>query len=136
MTWHIAAVTTLTLHLAFIAFVVSGGLLAWRRRWIAWLHLPAAIWGTWIEFSGAVCPLTVIENTFRERAGLAGYGDGFIAHYLLATIYPAGLTRQMQFALAALVVAVNLIVYARLLRSAQPRVARGRRSGGRDGFRR
>lgn len=135
MTWHIAAIATLALHLAFIAFVVSGGLLACRRRWIAWLHFPAAIWGTWIELSGAVCPLTVIENTFRERAGLAGYGDGFIAHYLLATIYPAGLTRQVQFALAALVVAVNLIVYARLLRSAQPRVARGRRSEGRDGFR-
>lgn len=136
MTWHFAAVVTLTLHLAFIAYVVSGGLLAWRWRWIVWLHLPAAIWGTWIELSGAVCPLTVVENAFREQAGLAGYGDGFVAHYLLATIYPAGLTRPVQFALAALVVAVNLIFYALLLRSARARVSHGRRSGGRDGSRR
>lgn len=136
MTWQLAVVTTLTLHLAFIAFVVLGGLLAWRWWWIVWLHLPAAVWGTWIELSGAVCPLTVIENAVRARAGLAGYGDGFVAHYLLATIYPAGLTRQVQFALAALVVAVNLIVYARLLRLAQSRAAHGRRRKGLDGFRR
>lgn len=136
MIWHVVALATLTLHLAFIVFVVLGGFLAWAWRWIAWLHLPAAIWGTWIELSGAVCPLTVIENTFRARAGLAGYGDGFIAHYLLATIYPAGLTRHVQFALAALVVAVNLIVYTRLLRLAQSRAAHGRRRRGRDGFRR
>ena len=136
MSWHLAAVAALTLHLAFIVFVVLGGLLAWRWRRVAWLHLPAAAWGTWIELSGAVCPLTVVENAFRERAGLAGYGDGFVAHYLLATIYPAGLTRHVQFALAALVVAINLILYARLLRSAPPRAAHGRRSAARDGPRR
>lgn len=136
MTWHVAAVATLSLHFAFIVFVVVGGLLAWWWRWVAWLHLPAAIWGTWVELSGTVCPLTYVENAFRERAGEAGYREGFVAHYLLAAIYPAGLTRETQYVLATFVVAINLIVYARLLRSARPRVAHGRRSGGRDGSRR
>ncbi len=128
MTWHIAVVATLTLHLAFIAFVVLGAVAVRRWRWLVWLHLPAAAWGTWIELSGAICPLTVVENALRARAGLDGYRDGFVAHYLLATIYPAGLTRHAQYVLAALVVAVNLLLYARLLRAGRPAGAHGRRS--------
>lgn len=115
MSYRLAAAAVLLLHAAFILFVVFGGLLAWRRPWLAWVHLPAAAWGVWIELSGGVCPLTGVENAFRAEAGLAGYEGGFIEHYLLAAIYPDGLTRALQYALAAAVLVINLAVYGYLI---------------------
>lgn len=105
------------LHFLFIAFVVLGGLLAlcWPRR-LAWMHLPAACWGAAIELSGWICPLTPLENRFRQAAGEAGYAGSFIDHYLLPILYPAGLTREIQYGLAAVVIVVNLAVYGGLLR--------------------
>ena len=102
-------------HIAFVAFVVLGGLLVLRQPRLAWLHLPAAAWGVMIEFAGWTCPLTPLENAFRERGGDAGYSGGFIEHYLLPVLYPAGLTRGIQFALGAAVLAINLAVYGLLL---------------------
>ncbi len=112
MPLRLAADAVLLLHLGFIAFVLLGGLLALRWPRAAWVHLPAAAWGVWIELSGALCPLTPLENRLRAAAGQAGYEGGFIEHYLLALIYPAGLTREAQWVLAALVVAANLAIYA------------------------
>lgn len=123
---RVAAGSVLVVHLLFIVFVVGGACLAARWRWIPWLHIPAAVWGTWVELSGAICPLTAIENALLARAGEAGYHEGFVAHYLLATIYPAGLTRSAQFVLAVLVVAVNAALYLRLLRRARRSADRSR----------
>lgn len=114
MACRLAADATLLLHLGFIVFVVLGGLLAWRWRWVALLHGPAAAWGAVVELSGRVCPLTDLENHLRRCAGQAGYGEGFIEHYLLPVVYPAGLTRDTQLVLAGIVVAVNAAVYAGL----------------------
>ncbi|HUA80158.1 MAG TPA: DUF2784 domain-containing protein [Dyella sp.] len=108
----LAADAVLTLHLAFIAFVCLGALLALKWRWIPWLQLPAAAWGFFVEVSGHLCPLTQIENYFRARAGEAAYRGDCIGHYLVATIYPDGLTRSIQFVLAAIVLAINLGIYA------------------------
>src|SRR3989442_15295749 len=83
---------TILAHGLFIVFVVAGGFLTWRWRWVAWLHLPCAAWGVLIEYAGWVCPLTPLENHFRSRAGLAGYGGGFIGHYPTPPIYPQGVT--------------------------------------------
>ena len=102
----------LVVHLAFVAFVVLGGFLVLRYPRLAWIHLPAAIWGVLIEFAGWICPLTPLENWFRARGGEAGYGGGFIEHYLLAALYPTGLTREVQIVLGTIVVALNLAVYA------------------------
>ena len=99
------------LHAAFVAFVVLGGLLVLRWRRVAWLHVPAAIWGVLIEYSGWICPLTPLENALRERAGQAGYSGGFVEHYILRVLYPAGLTREMQWVLGALVLIINGLVY-------------------------
>jgi hypothetical protein len=112
----IAADAVLTFHLAFILFCTFGSLLALRWRWIPWLQLPAAAWGFYVELSGRICPLTRIENRFREQAGQSVYQGDFIGHYLLATIYPDGLTREVQFLLAAFVLLLNLFVYAWLIR--------------------
>ncbi|MBE1162328.1 DUF2784 domain-containing protein [Dyella acidiphila] len=112
----IAADTVLTLHLAFILFCAFGAVLALRWRWIPWLQLPAAAWGFYVELSGRICPLTSIENHFREQAGQTAYAGDFIGHYLLATIYPDGLTRHMQFLLGAFVLLLNLSIYVWLIR--------------------
>ena len=101
-------------HAAFVLFVILGGLLVLRWPRIAWLHVPAAIWGVLIEYSGWICPLTPLENTLRERAGQAGYSGGFIEHYVLGALYPAGLTRGVQFVLGAVVVIINGLVYGSL----------------------
>lgn len=116
---RLAADLTLLLHLGFIAFALFGALLAWRWRWIPWLQLPAAAWGMFVELTGRLCPLTSLENHFRHLAGEAGYAGGFIAHHLLPLIYPEGLTRELQYVLAGVVLVVNVAVYGALLRRLQ-----------------
>jgi len=101
----------LVVHLAFILFVALGGLLTLRWRWTPAVHLPAALWGVFIELSGGICPLTPLENALRRGAGASGYTGGFIEHYLVPLIYPAALSHPIQLALAAAVVLLNLIVY-------------------------
>ncbi len=112
MTYRLAADGVLLLHLAFIAFVLIGGVLAWRWRWMPWLHLPAAAWAVFVEWTGSLCPLTTLENHFMRLAGLAGYGGGFIEHYLWPLLYPLGLQREHQMLLGAVVLGVNLLAYS------------------------
>ena len=116
MLYQTLATLVALLHGAFILFVIIGGLIVLRHPRLALIHVPAAIWGALIEFAGWYCPLTNLENWCRVRAGLAGYDEGFVAHYLFAVIYPNGLTRGMEVAIGAFVLIVNLGVYARLLR--------------------
>jgi hypothetical protein len=112
MPYRLLADAVLLLHLGFILFVVFGALLvARRRRWLP-VHLAAAGWGFLVEATGAVCPLTWAEIHFRRLAGSAGYEGGFIEHYLLPLIYPAGLTRNLQLVLGMSVLAVNALLYA------------------------
>lgn len=103
-------------HLGFILFVMLGGLLVLRWPRMAWLHLPAAAWGVVVEWSGWICPLTPLEIALRLRAGQQGYGEDFVQHYVLALIYPEGLTREIQMVLGAVVLALNLAVYVALYR--------------------
>lgn len=111
MPYQVAAAAVLLFHLAFILYVVLGAVLAARRRWLALVHLPVAGWGFYVEASGRGCPLTGLENHFRLLAGQSGYREGFLEHYLLWIIYPAGLTRHDELVLAALVLAINLALY-------------------------
>jgi hypothetical protein len=101
----------LSLHFAFVLFVVLGGLLVLRWPWLAFLHMPAAIWGILIEYSGWICPLTPLENSLRRLGGQAGYRGGFIQHYIQPVLYPAGLTRGTQIVLGSLALLVNLTAY-------------------------
>lgn len=106
-------------HLAFVAFVAAGALAVWRWPRAAWLHLPAAAWGVAIELWGGVCPLTPIENRLRRLGGGETYAGDFLREYLLAALYPAGLTRGVQIALGMLAAAVNIAFYAWWLRRRQ-----------------
>lgn len=110
----------LVVHGAFVLFVIGGGLLVLRWPRVAWLHLPAALWGAASEFGGFICPLTPLEQAWRRAAGGQGYEGGFIEHYVTAAIYPSGLTRSIQVVLGLLVVGVNGWVYWRFWRRARP----------------
>lgn len=111
MSYAIAADLLLVLHLGFVCFVVAGGLLVCRWRWLALLHLPAVVWGVLLELRGWICPLTPWEQQLRQAAGQSGYQDGFVEHYLLPVLYPAGLTEVTQVVLASIVIVINLFVY-------------------------
>ena len=108
------------LHLAFVLFVVLGGLLVLRWHRLGYIHVPAVIWGAGIEFTGRICPLTPLENAMRVRAGEPGYSGSFIEHYILPVLYPTGLTRTVQLVLGAIVVLINVGVYWQVLRSRSP----------------
>jgi uncharacterized membrane protein YhhN len=107
----LAGVVMLT-HLAFVLFVIGGGLLVLKWPRIAWLHVPAAIWGAMIEFMGWICPLTPLENRLLIESGESGYEGDFIAHYLIPVVYPTALTRNMQILLGLLVLTINGALYA------------------------
>lgn len=116
MLYQAAATGLALLHFGFIVFVVLGALLLLRWPRLAWLHLPAAAWGSMIEFGGWVCPLTSMENHCLRKAGAAGYSGGFVAHYLFAVIYPAGLTRGIEIAIGLFVLVLNAGLYVRVFR--------------------
>ena len=117
----------LVVHGTFVLFVVAGGLLVLKWPRLAWIHLPAAVWGAVIEFAGFICPLTPLEKAWRRAAGQEGYPGGFIEHYVTAALYPSGLTRLIQIALGVGVLVANGWVYWTLWRR------RGMRANDRSG---
>ena len=121
MTSRLLADLLVVVHLLFIAFAVFGGAFALRWPKAAWGHLPALTWAVWIERTGGICPLTPLENRLRAAGGEAGYVGSFIDHYLMPIIYPADLTRDLQWALAAALVAINAVIYDAVLRRARER---------------
>ena len=112
MAYRLLADLVLVAHGSFVLFVVFGGLLVLRWPRAAWLHIPCALWGAWIELAGWICPLTPLEVDLRVRAGEAGYGGGFIERYVTSAIYPQGLTREIQVGLGVAVLVLNVLVYA------------------------
>lgn len=129
MGWRILADLLVVLHLAFAAFVVFGGFLAWKWRWVLFAHLPALAWGFWVETSGQICPLTPLENHLRHLAGEAGYPGGFLEHYLVPILYPPGLTQPDQWTLAAILLALNLAAYGVLVKKLRDRRLLSPRTG-------
>ena len=115
MAYRLQADMLVLVHFAFILFVLFGGFIVLWRRWVAWLHLSFAAWGTLVEFNSWVCPLTPWENALRAKAGESGYGGGFVEHYLVPLIYPIGLTPRIQVLLGFIVLAMNLAIYAYVL---------------------
>lgn len=118
---RLLADAVVVVHLAFILFVLFGGLLVlWRPR-VAWLHLPALAWGIYAEATSTICPLTPLENALRRAAGEAGYAGGFVEEYVIRVIYPPGLTPAIQVAIAVGLVVLNVAVYALVLHRGQTR---------------
>lgn len=114
MFYRILADLVVLAHLGFIVFVLFGGLLALRWRWIPWLHVPALAWGIFIELTGRICPLTPLENALRRAGGLAEYSQSFIERYVVPVVYPAELTRELQLLMGLLLIGLNALIYAYL----------------------
>lgn len=114
--YRLAADLLVIAHLAFVAFVVFGGLLALRWKRLVVLHLPALVWGIYTELFGVICPLTPIEVHLRQLAGQNGYPGDFLLHYLLPVLYPPELTRTVQVWLAVAALIPNLLIYSLLVR--------------------
>lgn len=121
--YGLAADAVTAIHFLFVVFVGLGGLMAIRWPKLAWLHVPCALWGAAISFGGWICPLTPLEVRLRMLAGQGGYEGGFIEHYIVPILYPAALTREIQFVIGAGVILINAMAYAVVIRR-----ARGRRS--------
>lgn len=119
----VLADVVLVVHGLFIVWVVLGAFAVWRWPALAAVHLPALAWGVWIEVSGGICPLTPLENSLRRAAGQTGYSGGFIEHYIGGAIYPDGLTRETQWVIAGVMLAINAVLYGLMI----ARVVRARR---------
>lgn len=112
MLYRFLADVVVVVHLAFIIFVATGSLLAWRWPAVVWAHLPAVAWGAGTVAVGFLCPLTPLEKSLRAAAGDAGYPGGFVDHYVEGVVYPEEYTGALQAVAAAAV----LVGYAGLLR--------------------
>lgn len=105
MLYRALADVTVAVHLAFIAYVVVGGFLAWRWPRTIWLHACAAAWGFASIVVGIDCPLTALESWAREHAGSTALpSTGFIDHYLTGVIYPDSALGAVRLAAASAVV--------------------------------
>ena len=113
--YEFAADLTLIVHFAFIIFVVFGALLFFVSTKIIYVHVPALIWGIYIEITHSVCPLTYLENWFLQKANLTTYSQGFIQNYLVPIVYPKNLTEDLQTYLAIVLIVVNMILYGSIL---------------------
>ena len=113
--YELAADLTLIIHFGFIIFVVFGGLLFIVSTKIIYLHVPALIWGIYIELAHSLCPLTHLENWFLQKANLTTYPEGFIQNYLLPIVYPKNLTVDLQTYLAIVLVVSNTFIYGMII---------------------
>ena len=98
-------------HFCFVLFVLSGGFLLSWRKWIACLHIPAALWGVIVESTGGHCPLTPLENRLREAVGGVPYEGGFVEHYIMPIVYPHEITYDFQLTLAMMIAVINIVLY-------------------------
>ena len=113
--YELAAKLTLIVHFAFILFVVFGALLFFVTTKIIFIHIPAFIWGSYIELTHSICPLTYLENWFLNKANLTIYSEGFIQNYLVPIVYPPDLTKDLQIYLGITLIVVNIIIYGFIL---------------------
>ena len=109
--YEIAADLILIIHFTFVLFVVFGALLIFASIKIIIIHIPAVIWGSYIELTNSICPLTYLENWFLHKANLTTYSEGFIQNYLVPIVYPTSLTKDLQISLGMTLIVINIIIY-------------------------
>ncbi len=108
---ELAADIILIIHFLFILFVIFGALLFFITTKIIFIHIPAFIWGSYIELTNSICPLTYLENWFLHKANLTTYSEGFIQNYLVSIVYPMNLTKDLQICLGITLIVINMIIY-------------------------
>jgi len=109
--YELSANLILFVHFIFILFVVFGALLFFVSTKIIFIHIPAFIWGSYIELTHSICPLTYLENWFLHKANLTTYSEGFIQNYLVPIVYPVSLTKDLQIYLGIALIVINIVIY-------------------------
>jgi hypothetical protein len=118
MIYRFLADALVLFHFTFVSFVIFGGLLVVRWPRVAFAHLPAAAWGVFVEFSHIICPLTPLENQLRYLGNESTYQGGFVDHYIMPVLYPAGLNMhpEIQYMLGGGILLLNITLYFIALR--------------------
>jgi len=114
--YEFLATFTLIIHFLFIVYVILGGLLFFIKPWTIYFHIPAFLYGVYVEFTQSICPLTYLENYFLTKANLASYSTSFIQNYLYAIIYPINLTKELQISLGITLIIINGIIYGLIIK--------------------
>jgi hypothetical protein len=109
--YEFLASLALIIHFLFIIFVIFGGLLFFVKKWMILIHLPALIYGIYVEFTQSICSLTYLENFLLQKAKLTTYSTSFIQNYLIPIIYPVNLTKEIQINLAISLFILNVVIY-------------------------
>jgi Protein of Unknown function (DUF2784) len=110
--WYILIANVVAVvHLLFVLFVTFGALFLIRWPRMVWVHVPALIWGLFVEFAGAICPLTPLESRLRVLGGDSEYSQDFLSYWLETILYPEVLTRGLQIALGTSLLLLNLGLY-------------------------
>ena len=110
--YELAADIILIIHFLFIIFVIFGAFLFFVAKKIVFIHIPAIIWGSYIELTHSICPLTYLENWFLHKANLITYSGGFIQNYLVPIVYPVNITKDLQIFLGIGIIVINIVIYA------------------------
>ena len=114
--YEFLATLSLIIHFLFIIFVIFGGLLFFIKPCTLYFHIPAFIYGAYVEFTQRICPLTYLENYLLTKANLATYSASFIQNYLYAIIYPINLTKEIQISLGVALLIINGIIYGFIIK--------------------
>ncbi len=110
--WYVLLADVIAfVHLLFVLFVMFGALFILRWPAFLWIHPPSLLWGVIVECTGAICPLTPLESRLRLLGGGAGYTEDFLSHWLLTVLYPESLTRELQIAMGAALLLMNMGLY-------------------------
>jgi Protein of Unknown function (DUF2784) len=114
------------LHAAAVLFMLTGSLLALRRPWVLWLHVPVALTILALYATGSDCPLTTWELALRDGAGEPGYRGGFIGHYITEPLGFPIEAASTQLGILAVAFLPNLVGYGLLAARLTRRDAGGR----------
>jgi len=102
--WGALVGGVIVLHYGYLAYLISGGFLAWRWPGSIVAHIAAAVWAVLIVVTKVPCPLTSLQNNLRERAGQRPLSGSFVEIYVRGTLFPAD-----RIGLAQAVVAVIIV---------------------------
>jgi hypothetical protein len=106
-----AAKLVAAIHLLFTLFALLGGFFVIFARWVAWIHIPIAIWGAYAFLAAKTCPLTPLEKRLRKKAGVEVSEDDFVEGFLPFLKKLVESPRQREFLIGCLFLVWSVIVY-------------------------
>lgn len=102
----------LTVHAAWILWVIFGAYWTRGRKWLSAVHVVALLWGVIAEAGPWPCPLTLLEQRFETEAGALPYSGSFLVHYLDRLVYP-NVPGTLLTLCAVAACGINAVVYWR-----------------------